>query len=422
MAALGALGVAQGGDRRLHHPLRVRLADVDDVEHLARVAERRRGGLAGVAGRAPEDVAVGIGAVAAVPEVPVDEAQLPELVGDVLARVRDDSIGPDDDLVLVELSLGGVGRLAAHGQDPAAGHLAFGLQPDGPGFLQQREGAVPEVQAQDVALVGEQVVPDVEALHRREVAVHDRGGDEGGELRGGVPALLDLVERLGLQLPVGGIGGVEVPDLRIEVPAVVVEARRRGQGAHLGRRLALEVLEAHHDVRDLHAGVVDVVLHPDLAAAILQDAHEGVAEDRVAQVADVGGLVGVDARVLDDGAGARSRGPPGLGQAVVDAAQDGAPLQEDVDVAAARDLRLAHAVRPRRGRPESRSATSRGFRRRVLARSKGAVMARSPSSGRGGYWKVTDGSGTSNAALTAARTESERFFWMSRIIKPPKEL
>jgi hypothetical protein len=35
---------------------------------------------------------------------------------------------------------------------------------------------------------------------------------------------------------------------------------------------------------------------------------------------------------------------------------------------------------------------------------------------------VTESSGTSNAAFTAARTDSERFFWISRIIKPPKEL
>ena len=60
------------------------------------------------------------------------------------------------------------------------------------------------------------------------------------------------------------------------------------------------MVEAHHHVGHLHAGVVDVVLHLDLAAARAQHAHEGVAQHGVAQVADVGRLVGVDVGVLDD--------------------------------------------------------------------------------------------------------------------------
>jgi hypothetical protein len=57
--------------------------------------------------------------------------------------------------------------------------------------------------------------------------------------------------------------------------------------------------ESHHYVGDLHAGVIDVVLDIDFPAGVTQQTDEGIAEDGVAQVADVGGLVGIDAGVLD---------------------------------------------------------------------------------------------------------------------------
>ncbi len=79
--------------------------------------------------------------------------------------------------------------------------------------------------------------------------------------------------------------------------------------ANLGERLAGQVPESDDDVGDLHAGVVDVVLHLDRNAAEAQHAHQRVAERGVSKVADVGRLVRVDGRVLDDGlaAGVRSR-------------------------------------------------------------------------------------------------------------------
>ncbi len=61
--------------------------------------------------------------------------------------------------------------------------------------------------------------------------------------------------------------------------------------------------EAEDYVGDLHAGVVDVILDFDQAAGVTQEAREGVAQDRVANVADVRGFVWIDAGVLDDGFG-----------------------------------------------------------------------------------------------------------------------
>ena len=57
--------------------------------------------------------------------------------------------------------------------------------------------------------------------------------------------------------------------------------------------------KAHHHIGHLHAGVVDVVLHIDLLPGSAQQADECVAQNGVAQMSDVRGLVGIDAGVLD---------------------------------------------------------------------------------------------------------------------------
>ena len=105
-----------------------------------------------------------------------------------------------------------------------------------PDLLEQLEGAVPEVQTQDVALVGQQVVRDAQARHRREVAVDDARGDVLASRAVSLPPGLDGVQRLGLQRLALRVGGVEVADPGVEVPAVVVEAA--GDRRHLGQRLA----------------------------------------------------------------------------------------------------------------------------------------------------------------------------------------
>ena len=70
--------------------------------------------------------------------------------------------------------------------------------------------------------------------------------------------------------------------------------------AHIGGSFLFQIVKADDDIGHLDAGVIDVVLHFDLAAAVAEHADEGVAQDGVAQVADVGGFVGVDVGVFDD--------------------------------------------------------------------------------------------------------------------------
>ena len=58
--------------------------------------------------------------------------------------------------------------------------------------------------------------------------------------------------------------------------------------------------KADDHIGDLHAGVVNVVLHLDGLAGGAQQANRGVAEHGVPQVTDVGRLVRIDRRVLND--------------------------------------------------------------------------------------------------------------------------
>ena len=104
-----------------------------------------------------------------------------------------------------------------------------------------------------------------------------------------------------------GVFIVPLGDAGVEVPAIVVDALVARfevveEGFDVGDGFVFDVLQADDDVGDLDAGVVDVVLDVDLFAGGAEEANEGVAEDGIAEMADVRGLVGVNAGVLDDGA------------------------------------------------------------------------------------------------------------------------
>ena len=61
-----------------------------------------------------------------------------------------------------------------------------------------------------------------------------------------------------------------------------------------------QVMEAHHHIGHLHAGIVDVILHFHAVPAGTQHTHECIAQRGVAQMPDVRRFVGIDIGVLDD--------------------------------------------------------------------------------------------------------------------------
>jgi hypothetical protein len=65
-------------------------------------------------------------------------------------------------------------------------------------------------------------------------------------------------------------------------------------------RFFLEMSETDNHICYLHPGVIDVVLDIDFPARIAQEANKRVAQDGIAQVPNVRGLVGIDAGVLDE--------------------------------------------------------------------------------------------------------------------------
>ena len=222
-------------------------------------------------------------------------------------------------------------------------------------FLEQGERLLPELQVEDAALAGQDVVADADAAHGREMGPHDPPGDVAGHSGRGVLAVLDPLHDLGLAGPGLRMLGEVGRDPGIEVPAVIIELAL--ERFEVGDALLLELQDAVDDVDDLDARVVDVVLDLDVLALESQTAGQRVAQDGVPEVADVGGLVGIDVRVLDDDlrfVGREARRPGGQSPFP----EKGLPVEEQVDEPGARRSRPSSRPRAaRRGRgPPGRSS------------------------------------------------------------------
>ena len=119
-----------------------------------------------------------------------------------------------------------VGACAAH--DVAAFVFAGGLQVEDAFFDHEGAGGVPEVEGEDLAFAGEEVVLDAETLHSFEMTAQDGGGDEVGDL-GRIVVASSRAWRVSRRICLRaanliGIGGVPLGDARVEVPAVEVDA------------------------------------------------------------------------------------------------------------------------------------------------------------------------------------------------------
>ncbi len=209
--------------------------------------------------------------------------------------------------------------------------------------LEPLERVLPEVQLQDVAFSRQHVVTCADAIHRLEMVLNHPSRDVSGELGGLVTAFFHCLEARRAMLETFRIGFVPLGDLGVKIPRNVIEplaafAQRGFRVAleHVVQTLAADVPEADDQVGDLDARVVDVVLHLDFPSEPLEETHQGVAEDGVAQMADVGRLVRVDVRVLDDDLAlvprrfrfrAREQG-----------AQENVAIEERVEVTRPRDL------------------------------------------------------------------------------------
>ena len=146
--------MVDGHNAELDVMLRVRLADVYDVEVGRAIAELRvaRVIIAFVRGCHPDHVTVRVSAKWLIVKIDVELSQLPQVKGNVFACVGHCAVRAHDDFVGFVLGLFAVGGLAVvrRAHDPAAGELAFRDLFDCAARLQQLESLVPEVQVQHV--------------------------------------------------------------------------------------------------------------------------------------------------------------------------------------------------------------------------------------------------------------------------------
>jgi len=132
------------------------------------------------------------------------------------------------------------------------------------------------------------------------VAADDGVGDEVTEFEENAFAGFDGMQSLGTPGDGIWIFFVVAGHPGVEVPAVVVELPCCDQLLDVRARFLFEEMKPGDDIGDLHAGVVDVVLHFDAVIGRAKHAYKCVAEDGVAQMADVRGFVRIDVRVFDD--------------------------------------------------------------------------------------------------------------------------
>jgi hypothetical protein len=167
---------------------------------------------------------------------------------------------------------------------------------------------------------GEDRASDDRALHQLQSLIHLEG----------IVTFLDEVQNLGAVDREVGFLLIAGGHPWIHLPAKIVEIGGRSLRDFISRNLGHRELdqlvapprldpkrfseiglgqeeETDHDIRHLYAGVIDVVLDFDLVSDVPKTSDQNITENGVPQVSDVGGLVGVDIGVLNDGFGGELR-------------------------------------------------------------------------------------------------------------------
>src|SRR6185312_12956313 len=155
------------------------------------------------------------------------------------------------------------------------------------------------MQVEDFAFTGQEVVGDVETLHGLEVQLQNGRGNQVGQTSGWIVSFFEFVQRAKPELLVLGILLVPLRDPCIQIPAVVIEPRLLNERLHVLVGLVFKLLKANNNVGNLYAGIVDVVLYINRVSSFAQQANEGIAQNRIAQMPDMRSLVGIDAGVFD---------------------------------------------------------------------------------------------------------------------------
>src|SRR5260370_24411062 len=191
------------------------------------------------------------------------------------------------------------------------------------------------------ALARQEVVLNVEPVHGFKMALKNGHGNQVSNRCYLVIPFLNRVQRSSARLQVRFILFIPLRNTRIQIPAYVIKTGRSSERLDFSARLLLDMQESHHHVRNLYAGVVDVVLDIDFPARKAQQADERISKNRIPQVPPMRRLVGIDAGMLDQHFARWNRGR-GLFVRNERRGQLGA-VHSDVDVPSARNLEFLKA-------------------------------------------------------------------------------
>ena len=87
-------------------------------------------------------------------------------------------------------------------------------------------------------------------------------------------------------------------NLGVQIPAGIIE--RVGKSCNGLSVQTTDLCKTEYDIRDLHAGVIDIVLHFNINPLTTNYASQSVTEASIAQMTNVCRFVGVDTCVLND--------------------------------------------------------------------------------------------------------------------------
>ncbi len=160
---IGLLVITQRAQAGYHNILQIRLPRVDHVVHQLATTEFRPARRLRLVGADKDRVTVKLSPWPII-EIFAEQAELPKLVGDVLADIGNRVVGTNDDLAVVGILIGL--RLECAGRHhPAAFVLPLGFQINRLAFFQLREGGFPESQVQDLAFARQHIVFNAQPGH-----------------------------------------------------------------------------------------------------------------------------------------------------------------------------------------------------------------------------------------------------------------
>src|SRR5262245_4685126 len=171
-------------------------------------------------------MSVGITIELAIAKVFSQQAELPQVVRDVFAYVRDGPVGAHDHLSVFIRSLWlilGCRLASSPSHHPAALVLALGFEVEHAFLLELLESQLPEVEMQDLAFLGQKVILDVEPLHGRKMPTNDGVRNQAAHLRCVIAAAFDVMQGFETKLQALFVLLVPRRDTGIKVPAVVLE-------------------------------------------------------------------------------------------------------------------------------------------------------------------------------------------------------